>query len=44
MKGVEWLKAAGAEIVDISLPHTQIRAACVLYCRAGGGLVQPRAL
>ena len=22
MKGVEWLKAAGAEIVDISLPHT----------------------
>ena len=22
MKGVDWLKAAGAEIVDISLPHT----------------------
>ena len=23
MKGVEWLKAAGAEIVEISLPHTK---------------------
>ena len=23
LKGIEWLKAAGAEIVDISLPHTQ---------------------
>src|SRR5437868_6322525 len=23
LKGIEWLKAAGAEIVDISLPHTK---------------------
>ena len=24
-QGIEWLKAAGAEIVDVSLPHYQIR-------------------
>ena len=22
-RGIEWLKAAGAEIVDVSLPHTK---------------------
>ena len=43
-QGVAWLKDAGAEIVEISLPHTQICAAGLLYHRAGGGLVQSRAL
>ena len=43
-KGIEWLKAAGAEIKEISLPHTQICAAGLLHRRAGRGLVQSRAL
>ena len=43
-QGVEWLRAAGASIVDISLPHTRYALARLLYRRAGGGLVQSRPL
>ena len=43
-QGIEWLKAAGATIVDISLPHTRYALAGLLYRRAGRGLVQSRAL
>ena len=42
-RGADWLRDAGAEIVDISLPHT-VRAAGLLRHRSGGGLVEPRAL
>ncbi len=42
--GVEWLRAAGAEPVDISLPHDEIRAADLLHHRPGRGLLEPRAL
>ena len=43
-QGIEWLRAAGAEPVEISLPHHQICAADLLHHRAGRGLVEPRAL
>ena len=43
-KGIAWLKAAGATIVEISLPHTQYALAGLLYRGAGRGLVEPRAL
>ena len=43
-KGIEWLKAAGAEIVDISLPHTKYALPAYYIRRAGGSLIQPRAL
>ena len=35
---------AGAEPVEISLPHDQIRAAGLLHHRPGRGVVEPRAL
>ena len=43
-EGTAWLKAAGAEIVDISPAAYQIRAADLLHHRPGRGLVEPRAL
>ena len=43
-KGAEWLKAQGAEIVEVSPAAHQIRAARLLYSRACGGVVEPRAL
>ncbi len=43
-QGAQWLKDAGAELVDISLPMTQIRAAGLLHRGARGSVVEPRAL
>ena len=43
-QGLGWLREAGAEIVDVSLPHTQIRPRDLLHRRARRGLLQPRAL
>ena len=43
-RGAQWLKDAGAETVEISLPHTKYALAGLLHRRAGGGFVQPRAL
>ena len=43
-RGAEWLRAAGARVVDVSLPNTRLRASRLLYRRAGRGLEQPRAL
>jgi Asp-tRNA(Asn)/Glu-tRNA(Gln) amidotransferase A subunit family amidase len=43
-QGIAWMRDAGAEIVEVSLPHTQIRASNLLHYRAGRGLVQPRPL
>ncbi|MGJ3626609.1 amidase family protein [Sphingomonas sp. MMS24-JH45] len=37
-------KDAGAEVVEVSLPHRMLRAARLLHHRAGGGVLQPRAL
>ncbi len=42
-QGIAWLRDAGAEIVEVSLPHA-LRASHLLYHRARRGLVQPRAL
>ena len=38
------LAAAGAEIVDVDLPHTRLRAGDLLHHRARGGLGEPGAL
>jgi aspartyl-tRNA(Asn)/glutamyl-tRNA(Gln) amidotransferase subunit A len=43
-KGIEWLKAAGAEIRRHQPAAHEIRLAGLLYRRASGSLVQPRAL
>ena len=43
-QGIAWMKDAGAEIVEVSLPHTQICAADLLHHRPGRSLVQPRPL
>ena len=43
-QGVEWLKAAGCEIVDISLPHTKYALPCYYIVAPGRGLVEPRPL
>ena len=43
-QGKAWLKDAGAEIVDISLPHTKYALPDLLYHRAGGGVFQSRTL
>ena len=43
-RGIDWLRDAGAELVEVSLPHHQIRAAGLLHHRARRGLVQSRAL
>ncbi len=43
-QGIDWARDAGAEIVEVSLPHTNIRAAGLLHHRAGRGLVEPRPL
>jgi aspartyl-tRNA(Asn)/glutamyl-tRNA(Gln) amidotransferase subunit A len=43
-QGREWLKAAGAEIIDISLPHTKYALLGVLHHRARRSVVEPRAL
>ena len=42
-QGIAWLKAAGASMHDISLPHT-VCAAGLLHRGAGRVLVQPGAL
>jgi aspartyl-tRNA(Asn)/glutamyl-tRNA(Gln) amidotransferase subunit A len=43
-QGIAWMRDAGAEIVEVSLPHTKVRAADLLHHRSGRGLVQPRPL
>ena len=43
-QGRAWLKAAGAELVEVSLPHTKYALAGLLHRGAGGGLVQSGAL
>ena len=43
-QGLAWLRDAGAEIVDVSLPHTKYGAADLLHRRPGRGVVQPGAL
>ena len=43
-QGLAWLRDAGAEIVDVSLPHTKYGLGNVLYHCAGGGVVEPGAL
>ena len=43
-QGIDWLKDAGAEIVEVSPAAHQIRAAGLLHRGAGRGLVQPRPL
>ena len=43
-QGVKWLEAAGAKINEGEPAAHQICAALLLYCRAGGGLVEPRPL
>jgi Asp-tRNA(Asn)/Glu-tRNA(Gln) amidotransferase A subunit family amidase len=43
-QGIAWLKDAGAEIVEISLPHTKYALPCLLHHRARRSLVQPRPL
>ena len=43
-QGVAWLKDAGANIVEVSLPHTKYALAAYYIVGAGGGLVEPRAL
>ena len=43
-QGVAWLRAAGCEIREVSLPHTRVRAAGLLHRQPGRGVVQPRAL
>ncbi len=43
-QGIAWLREAGAEIVDVSLPHTKYGARHLLHRGAGGGVVQSRAL
>ena len=39
-QGIDWLRAAGAEIVDVSLPHTKYGLGYVLHRRAGGGVFE----
>jgi Asp-tRNA(Asn)/Glu-tRNA(Gln) amidotransferase A subunit family amidase len=42
--GIAWLKAAGAEPVDISLPHTKYALPTYYIIAPGRGLLEPRAL
>ncbi len=37
--GIAWLKDAGAEIVEVSLPHSKYALPGLLYHRSGGSLV-----
>jgi aspartyl-tRNA(Asn)/glutamyl-tRNA(Gln) amidotransferase subunit A len=43
-QGIAWLKAAGREIRDISLPHTKYALPAYYIVAPGRGLVEPRAL
>ncbi len=43
-RGADWLKAAGAEIVEVSLPHTKYALRGLLHRGARRGLVQSRPL
>ena len=43
-RGAQWLKDAGAETVDISLPHTKYALPAYYIVAPGGGFVQSRAL
>ena len=43
-QGIDWLKAAGAEIVEISLPHTKYALPAYYIVAPGRGLLQPRPL
>ncbi len=43
-QGLAWLRDAGAEIVDVSLPHTKYGLADLLHRRACRGVVEPGAL
>ena len=40
-QGLAWLREAGAEIVDVSLPHTKYGLADLLHRRPGRGVVEP---
>ena len=43
-QGIDWLKAAGATIHDVSLPHTKYALPAYYIVAPGGVLVQPRPL
>ncbi len=43
-QGIAWLKAEGAEVRDISLPHTKYALPAYYIVAPAEGLVQPRAL
>ena len=43
-QGIEWLKDAGAEPVEISLPHTKYALPTYYIIAPGRGLVEPRPL
>ena len=43
-QGIDWLKDAGAEIVEVSLPHTKYALPAYYIIAPGRGLVQPRPL
>ena len=38
-KGKNYLKECGAEIIDISLPHTNYALAHLLYCCSSRGII-----
>jgi Asp-tRNA(Asn)/Glu-tRNA(Gln) amidotransferase A subunit family amidase len=42
--GIAWLKDAGAEVVDISLPHTKYALPAYYIIAPCRSLVEPRAL
>jgi Asp-tRNA(Asn)/Glu-tRNA(Gln) amidotransferase A subunit family amidase len=43
-QGIAWLKDAGAEIVDIAMPHTKYALPAYYIVAPGGSLVEPRPL
>ena len=43
-QGIAWAKDAGAEVVDVSLPHTRYALPAYYIIAPGRGLVQPRPL
>ncbi len=43
-QGIDWLKDAGAEIVEVSLPHTKYALPTYYIIAPGRSLVQPRPL
>ena len=43
-QGAEWLRAAGAEIVEVSLPHTKYALPAYYIVAPGRGVLEPRPL